>query len=528
MKAFVIPAPESTWRHTGIFRYSVYASVAIVLSGTLLLVSVHAYVEYIALHGLKRLRLSDIEDASSVYALEDLLPNYTGAHLGGGTDPAIGFWARNAMRGAWISLHMRKGAAVIENRQAYTDVAVPDEAWLSAEGYLKYAMEQIDKIEEEKGVSLGAAKREVSMQLAEVGSKLAGARGLSDARRIYQGILMDEESKSSTPHSGGNAEIQRLLGEVEMRIINEVLGDRITMEAKAREQQKAVSRLADAVNSAIERCGGTVASATSTPAADATPVSTQPPAKAHWWSAAPGPELPFAQPEAPASSAFALPIDAHPAAIRDFVSAVLSLSLALASIGQVASALQSVTQALDYVDRISAIQPSRTSDTQRTYRSWLVSRKALLQSYAGELNYAILPKPAKSVAGPSPDEQLASAVLSAQEAITSLPSLSTGSRFSPPHPLSTPHLDAAQAAHKAGALAARTRAVLAENSKDDRTALKHYETALSFVETSHSNFAMEQAALKEQIISGIRRTRARLVPAEGLSEAAKSPIAQQR
>ncbi|ORY72209.1 hypothetical protein BCR35DRAFT_326295 [Leucosporidium creatinivorum] len=160
-----------------LFRYAVFTSVGIVLVGVGSVAAVHAWVEKVELAG------GSIEgDAESdPEGWGEELEGWSGAWRGGGTDPRLGFFARAAIRGAWISQHWGGGivaSPVSQTQQALRTsnptgnpfasslggtmiggksveqpslgTEVGDAGWRLAESYLVYALVRAEK----KGVSL--------------------------------------------------------------------------------------------------------------------------------------------------------------------------------------------------------------------------------------------------------------------------------------------------------------------------------------------------------------------------------------
>lgn len=512
---------------TGLFRYSIYASLAIVLGGSALYVSVHAYIEYIVLHGRTPIALSD--ETADYFELPELVPGFSGAHLGGGTDPSIGWRARNAARGAWIALNLLRGGVVPGNHRGHTDVAVPDKAWLEAEGLLNFALERI----EEKQVKEGdqavhiEAKWELMTRLAEVQSRLAGTRGLSDAKRTYQQLIMEVQESSSAKGEQNKdsiarlVELQRRLAETELRIVNEVLAKRLSKEMKAEQVEKALARMRAASEQALRAAGASI----SIPDAHLAVEPEQPvqATSSSWFSRGnktssitsavkatvkPNNTIPYAL-----GSLSSHPVD--PIVLRSLVSSLLTLTTSLATSGSLNEAVSIAQASLGYLDKSIAAPTSASTDESRLQNSWLLTRKALLQSYVAELNHALQPVAATSSETSSPTLLLDNSVAISRSALATLPTLPKSSTFSPSHYLDQPLQEISKAAYNAGALAAHTRGLLAEVvQKDDKVALEKYEEALSFVTSSGSGGSSgpgsDSSSMKAKVLESIRRCRERL------------------
>ena len=472
----------------------------------------HAYVEYVALHGRTSIKASDLDSEHPIYEVDELVPGFSGAHLGGGTDPAIGFWARNAVRGAWIALHLQRGGVVVGNRNGHTDVAVPDKAWLTAEGYLKYALTQIDEIESTKKVDLSLAKREILMRLAEVDAKLSGPRGLAEAKRLYSLILMDGESASPPMTLVNKAEVERRLSEIDLRLLDEVLGKRMQPGHLVLERQRALKALAESVKTALSACQGQ-------PRPPFTPAYTiedkHVPGKTGllnqlWtWFSEDEPE------SSVVTNLILAPANAPRRAARTALSCLTSLVTSLVATDQTLLAQFVVHDALLQITRfISDTSPTPQTDAEKIHLAWLKSRESLLLSYQAEITHALqTPEDAVRVIERC-DNALQDAIALGKQALTILPTPMKKSMFASPSTYSAPLAETTAAARKSGALAARTRALLAENNRDYRLALENYELILEFVETpsSGTNTANEQGQLRNQAIAGIRRTREHLTP----------------
>lgn len=160
-----------------LFRYAVFTSVGIVLVGVGSVAAVHAWVEKVELAG------GSVEGNAEAdpEGWGEELEGWSGAWRGGGTDPRLGFFARAAIRGAWISQHWGGGivaSPVSQTQQALRTsnptgnpfasslggtmiggksveqpslgTEVGDAGWRLAESYLVYALVRAEK----KGISL--------------------------------------------------------------------------------------------------------------------------------------------------------------------------------------------------------------------------------------------------------------------------------------------------------------------------------------------------------------------------------------
>lgn len=160
-----------------LFRYAVFTSVGIVLVGVGSVAAVHAWVEKVELAGGAVEGNAEADPEGWAEELE----GWSGAWRGGGTDPRLGFFARAAIRGAWISQHWGGGivASPVSQTQQTLRTSNPtgnpfasslggtmiggksveqpslgtevgDAGWRLAESYLVYALNRAEK----KGISL--------------------------------------------------------------------------------------------------------------------------------------------------------------------------------------------------------------------------------------------------------------------------------------------------------------------------------------------------------------------------------------
>ena len=500
--------------YIGILRYSVYVSVSLVLSSAACYGAVHAYVEYGALHGRSPITLS--EDNDSLFLLQDLVPGYSGAHLGGGTDPSIGWKARNAARAAWIALNLQKGGIASGDKAGNALIAVPDKAWLQAERYLVYALQQIAlRLEGNRNDPITTeSKWELMLRLAEVRSKLGGIRGLGDARRDYQAVLTEmREDRSLIKDSAGRArilDVARLLAVVEFRISRNSSGAKFPSGFLDREAERALVQLTCAVEETLNmRSVAEIVPDT----ADSIP------------SLAPQKACCDKQPliaevEHAVSSKIVpkirnLLIKSHSTidsssgpVIRALVKSVMSLSASLTALGDLPGASALTSASLQYLEQLPH-SPSR-SETEggRLQTAWIAVRRGMLNTYAAELSHA------HKIIGVQPDELLENCVQVCRDTLTSL-NLLASSLFARAHPLADFAISLSHTAQTSGALAAYARGLLFETSlKDNKMALDSHETALTFIATSSQYKDEEKAVLQDRIVEAIRRCRERVLNAD--------------
>ncbi|KAM0792365.1 hypothetical protein ACM66B_005045 [Microbotryomycetes sp. NB124-2] len=214
-----------------LFRYAVYGSVAIVVVTVGSLTALHLYVEHVQLAAGGSTTTEDDEGWA-----DELVEGWSGAHIGRGTDPRLGVFARSAIRGAWICQNWGTGvlastplnsqsatvatstssspfgpAAIGGTRIGQTGRAQAatsgDEGLRLAESYLRFAQLRAEK----KGIALAFAQGvegeghaqaqeqhvdraavELEERLASVRERIGGRYKLEEARdgweRIYYAV----------------------------------------------------------------------------------------------------------------------------------------------------------------------------------------------------------------------------------------------------------------------------------------------------------------------------------------------------
>lgn len=223
---------------------------------------VHLWVEKVELAGVK----AGEGDDDETRWLEDA-EGWSGGHLGGGTDPRLGPFARSAIRGAWASQHWGGGAlagpvsssvgsspfsaggAMIGSRMADEGREVGDAGWQLAERYLVYALNKA----EQKGISLAfapgtsptGASQGVDRTAVELEERLAGLREriggrykLEQAREGWERIYYATAASSSPAAWEKREQIRasKKLGDISARLMgfwNEGSEERKMESAKA-------------------------------------------------------------------------------------------------------------------------------------------------------------------------------------------------------------------------------------------------------------------------------------------------------
>lgn len=505
----------------GIFRISVYASVGIILTATTLYLSVHAYVEYIALHGASRIPVEGDDDASAVFLPEELLPAFSGAHRGGGTDPSLPWRARNAARAAWIALNLSKGGISAGGASTIRDVAVADGAWLSAERYLKFALQEIEKLNAaspDTREKTRAAERELKVQLASLQSKLAGPRGLREARSNLMDLLRNMQSPENlTPSEMARwLELQRRLADV-----NYQLGGLDKSDAAPLRKQQALQQLESTLLQALTG-HASQQPLTPLPAVDlSTPVTQQASGFSFksLWSRDPAASSSPAGPLVPASATDpivhalnsaerALSPPAKRAVSRMLIDDV-SMS---AGLRQLSRAEAICNASLDYIRGVvSNTSSSKAED--KLYKTSMSTQAVFLQSYLAELLAAQQGArqlvSAKSKSDANTRNILNEAVEAARSSINELATVEKTPGFTK-SPFKGIYETIRTAAQRAAGLAHSTRALLAEvQDKDHLSALQDYEAAHNFANTLKLSDT-EYSTMHSRTLDGIRRCREKL------------------
>lgn len=183
---FATPTVASLALLPRMVKYSLSALAAIFGISMLALEGTHLYVEHVALAPAP----SRSEDAFG-WSLE--YERWTGSPEKGGTDPALGWKARHALRAAWVALHWGTGMNVLRsNSLAYAQQAADQGA---VEASLEYAREfltlalTLARAREEAGKVLRKeSKREILARHAEVLERIGSVAALWDARAEYEKI----------------------------------------------------------------------------------------------------------------------------------------------------------------------------------------------------------------------------------------------------------------------------------------------------------------------------------------------------
>lgn len=235
---------------SNLFRYAVLGSVSIVLVGLTGLVGVHYWVEHVELASHSSTGKVGSEDEAK---WNEEVEGWSGAYLGGGTDPRLGTFARSAIRGAWISQHWGGGAiaspistsnpsaspfsvgggTMIGASTGEENKEVGDAGWQMAEQYLIYALRKAgDKgislvfAEGEKGEggmkgeSADRAAVELEERLAGLREKIGGRYKLEQAREGWERIYYSVGANSNPTQWEKRERIKatKKLGDISVRL----------------------------------------------------------------------------------------------------------------------------------------------------------------------------------------------------------------------------------------------------------------------------------------------------------------------
>lgn len=505
---------------SGIFRISVYASVGIIATAAIAYLSIHGYVEYVALHGGSRVPVEDESSGlTTAFLPEELLPGFSGAHRGGGTDPSLPWKARGAARAAWMALNFASGGVSAGGASTLRDVAVPDGGWLTAEKFLKLALQEIEKLNAanpETKDKTRPAYRELKMQLASLQTKLGGPRGLYEARANLMELLrtLPALEKLSPLDSARWLDLQRRLADVNFQ-----LAATDKSGAAASRQMQALSQLEDAIVLALT--GQVVPKSVASPVVVEAPI--QPSSTGfsirNLWSNTANADQAVVQPSIAAlssddivqalkSAGRVLAPVANRAVARMLVDDV-SMS---AGIRQLSRAEAVCNASLDYIrSGMNVITSKQPAD--QLYKTSLATQAIFLQSYLAELLAAKQTAPQlvslKSKTDVNTRNILNEAVESGRNSLADLADLEMAPGFSK-SPLQVAHTAVTVAARRAASLAHSTRAVIAEvQDKDYLSALQDYEAAHTLANMLRSSDT-EYSTMHSRTLDAIRRCREKL------------------
>lgn len=210
------------------FRYTVYGSVALVITTVTLWAGTHVWVEYIELG-----RAFPLQPDALGWDNEET--SWSGGHAGGGTDTRLPWAVRNGIRAAYVAQHYgggplpspigqgkHAGGQLIASQRE--SIQVPDAGYITAERNLVHALLAISK----KGTQLpDRAVLELEERLAGVRERLAGSVGLAEARRgwerIWSCLIAAPDFKTASWCQQAAIRAARKSGDVAYRIGSETL-----------------------------------------------------------------------------------------------------------------------------------------------------------------------------------------------------------------------------------------------------------------------------------------------------------------
>lgn len=469
--------------------------------------------------------MQDLTD-SSAFLPEELVPAFSGAHLGGGTDPSLTWRARNAARAAWIALNLSKGGISNGGASTIRDVAVPDMAWLSAERYLKFALQEIEKQDEsspDTAETRKAAERELQFQLASLQSKLAGPRGLREARANWMDLLRKVPNvESLSPQNTARwLELQRRLTDVNVQLA--ALNKSGTLQSL---KHQALQQLEDAL---IVVLTGNSRNATPQAATQAIPSEALPTQKAStgfslrnlWSGSSENATAKTSQPDTilPALASEEV-IQALKAAERPLsppvkraISRILIDDVATsAALKQLPRAEAICNASLGYL-REAASSISSSTPEDKLYKTSMNTQIILLQCYLAELLAAQRGTRKLGLSKSTSDENtrniLYEAVEASKQSLAEIKNFDKTPGFNK-SALQNIYPTVRDAAQRAAGLAHTTRAVLAEvQDKDYLSALKDYEVAHEYANALKTSDT-EYSTMHDRTLEGIRRCREKL------------------
>lgn len=459
--------------------------------------SLHAYVEYVALQGLRPLAL----DRHQEFLPEELLPAYSGAHLGGGTDPSLGWRSRLASRAAWIAQNLDTGGVVPGSSGRSRDYAVPDSAWLEAERLLSFAMSRADSSCSRQ------AKLELLALLGDIRGRLAGPRGLTEARRAYQQLVTLAAGGTSASDSCRWLGAESRLAEIESRIAAELLATKGDPDAHRKYSENARVRLGAAIDqitgsevlnpekSQVNRLEGSNTDKSRPSIVKRTswfglaaPVDGQTPEDAG---------VPASEQQGPRLTSLPVPLQ------RAVVSAKASLASLEAGAGQLDAAystLASTKRSIELALTDEAGLPQVT-----LHQAWLRSRLAMICSSQAEVAYAMTAYKGTSA------EREAQAHSILREAYAASQSALAEAQAAPESVHTLPKVDIRRTAVLSGVNSLRTRGILAEIAAIDlESALQHYEEALALLSSGADSTNIINMESRSRLLSDVRRCREKL------------------
>lgn len=486
------------------------------VGGTSIYAALHAYVEYIALHGRDSLVASERggPDFSDYFDLDELLPAYSGAHRGGGTDSDIGWKARSAARAAYIALEMQSGGIPAGTNRQHSSLAIPDGAWLDAERYLRYALACIDK--HPQSLQLSSARAELLERLAEVQSKMAGSRGLTEARRNYQELLrIPESTDNGSVHLNDKASAKRIrlagkLALTEARIASELLARRSPSAEVAGDVLVAVQRFEDTLRDTLKSyaAGTLVTGVGGTSQEHGSDEHRQEGRRSSWFSRSSPPAI--GAPNNDAQELSASESEAWqrlpPIVQRTLMGAYIISCGLLATSGHLQLAERRTRMARTHALSDSA-QAGSTLE-ERLHEGWMKNQSSVLDTYLAEIDYTL-----KASSETKALELLQMAIDRSDAVLRAVPKLSKASALKPSHPWRQTADEVGDSASRAGASAARILGTVLESSGDDYgTALRAYEASLSFSERGAAFRGSTSAGEQSLVLQAIRRCREKSLP----------------
>lgn len=378
------------------------------------------------------------------------------------------------------------------------EFAVPDSAWLQAERLLAYALSHAH------ASSSSQAKQELLALLADVRSRLAGPRGLGDARRSYLQMIMAASEGASEQDKARALFAEAKLAEVDLRIAQELIQGSRSAEEVAAYRSNASKRLNRALSSAsgmqqpLERqpieavqLGETASVAARTPEPGVMSwfgLSTQQP------STPPTPVTSVSSVDDTLSESLS---QLAPVTQRATASAMLTLAGVQATTGDLVSTertLQFVSRALQRI--LGEADKGRKLDDRER---WLSSRLAQALNGLGEIAYASPKDPESKTKG---DQYIQQASLLCHSILENAERQS--STQLPPH-----RQEIYRSAVMSAVTGLRTRGMVREvQETDSAAALADYEEALALLDQSAHNAALGiLTEARSRLLVDVRRCR---------------------